>query len=253
MSSENDSQINWNEVIGKEALGENGLDIGTIKEISTDYVVTEIGMLNKKIYHLPKISAKYFNGVFLNFSLKESDLPTYEQKIKENILNDDPFSESPNRSTKEEELSIPLISEDLQVTKTIAEANIKIVKEPIKETKTVELELMHEEVTIERRSIGVNEDAFDKGKNANLSNEKTGTLSPHEESESEASMYSKKVYSIPIKKEEPLIRKNPFVREEVIIKKKPITVNKTIEDEVTTEEIKYDNEKIKKNKDRIPI
>ena len=92
MSSENDSQINWNEVIGKEALGENGLDIGTIKEISTDFVVTEIGMLNKKIYHLPKTSAKYFNGVFLNFSLKGSDLPTYEQKIKENILNDDPFS-----------------------------------------------------------------------------------------------------------------------------------------------------------------
>ncbi|HKO65133.1 MAG TPA: YsnF/AvaK domain-containing protein [Candidatus Nitrosocosmicus sp.] len=253
MSSENDSQINWNEVIGKEALGENGLDIGTIKEISTDFVVTEIGMLNKKIYHLPKTSAKYFNGVFLNFSLKESDLPTYEQKIKENILNDDPFSESPNRSTKEEELSIPLISEDLQVTKTIAEDNIKIVKEPIKETKTVELELMREEVTIERRSIGVNEDAFDKGRNTNLSNDKAGNLGPHKESESEASMYSKKVYSIPIKREEPLIRKNPFVREEVIIKKKPITVTKTIEDEVTTEEIKYDNEKIEKNKDRIPI
>jgi len=253
MSSENDSQINWDEVIGKEALGENGIDIGTIKEISANYVITEIGMLNKKIYHLPKTSAKYFNGVFLNFSLKESDLPTYEQKIKENILNEHALSESPNRSTKEEELSIPLISEDLQVTKTIAEDNIKIVKEPIKETKTVELELMHEEVTIERRNVGINEDTIEKGRNTNLINDDSSTLEPYKESEGEPSMYSKTVFSIPIKKEEPLIRKNPFVREEVIIKKKPITVTKTIEDEITTEDIKYDDEDIEKTKDRIPL
>ena len=252
MSSKNDSKINWNEVIGKEALGENGLDIGTIKEISADYVVTETGMFNKKIYHLPKTSAKYFNGVFLNFSLKESDLSTYEQKIKENVLNDDSFSESENKSTNEE-LSIPLISEDLQVTKTIAEDNIKIVKEPIKETKTVELELMHEEVTIERRNVGINEDTIEKGRNTNLINDDSSTLEPYKESEGEPSMYSKTVFSIPIKKEEPLIRKNPFVREEVIIKKKPITVTKTIEDEITTEDIKYDDEDIEKTKDRIPL
>ena len=78
-------------------------------------------------------------------------------------------------------------------------------------------------------------------------------LEHHKESQDEASKYSKTVFSIPIKKEEPLVRKIPFVREELIIKKKPITVTKTIEDEVTTEDIKYDNEEIEKTKDKIPI
>ena len=39
--------------------------------------------------------------------------------------------------------------------------------------------------------------------------------------------YSWTEYSIPIKKEEPVITKKSFVREEVIIKKKPITETKT--------------------------
>ena len=59
-------------------------------------------MLNKRIYHLPKSSAKYFNGVFLNFSLNESDFTTYEQKDKESILNSNSFSESSDKLTKEE-------------------------------------------------------------------------------------------------------------------------------------------------------
>ena len=252
MSSENDNEINWNEVVGKEALGENGLDFGTIKEISGDYIVTEVGMLNKKIYNLPKTSVKYFNGVFLNFSLNESDLSTYEQKIGESAFNDDSFSGSSDVPTKEEML-IPLISEDLKVTKTIIEDNIKIVKEPIKETKTVKIELIHEKVTIERRDVSMNDDPFDKGTNINLNNSKTSNQGPYKESDSEGLIYSKTEFSIPIKKEEPLITKKPFVREEVIIKKKPITETKTIAEEITKEEVKYDNEVKEKTKDRIPL
>ena len=164
MSSENNNEINWDEVIGKEALGENGLDFGTIKEISGDYIVTEVGMFNKKIYHLPKTSVKHFNGVFLNFSLNESDLKIYEQKIGESVFNDSSSSGSPDK-IKREEMSIPLISQDLNVTKNITEDNIKITKEPIRESKNVEIELMHENVTIERRDIKMNDNSFDKRTN----------------------------------------------------------------------------------------
>lgn len=243
MSSENENEINWNEVVGKEALGENGLDVGTIKEISDDYIVTEVGMLNKKIYHLPKTSVKYFNGVFLNFSLNESDLLTYEQKIKGSAFNDNSFSGSPDTQEKEE-MSIPLISEELHVTKNITEDSIKIVKEPIKETKTVKIELMHEKVTIKKRDVSMNDDTFDKGANINSNNSETSNQGPHKQSESKPSMYSKTEFSIPIKKEEPVITKKSFVREEVIIKKNPITETKTITEQITKEEtkeeVKYD-------------
>jgi len=234
MSSENDSEINWNEVVGKEALGENGLDFGTFKEVAGDYIVTEVGMLNKQIYHLPKSSAKYFNGVFLNFSLNESDLSIYEQKIEESAADDKSFSESQDMSTKEETL-IPLISENLQVTKNIIEDNKKIVKVPIKETKTVQIELMHEKVIIERRNVNQNDNTYEKGTNTSLKNNEASNQEPGDGSE----IYSKAEFLIPIKKEDPVITKKSFVREEVVIKKKPITETKTITEEITNEEISY--------------
>ena len=243
MSSENNNEIKWDEVIGKEALGENGLDFGTIKEISGDYIVTEVGMFNKKIYHLPKTSVKHFNGVFLNFSLNESDLNIYEQKIGESVFNDSSSSGSPDK-IKREEMSIPLISQDLNVTKNITEDNIKITKEPIRESKNVEIELMHENVTIERRDVSMNDVMLDKGTNINLSNSKTSNEGPNQKSDSEGSMYSKTEFLIPIKKEETLITKKSFVREELVINKKPITETKTIAEEITKEEVKYDNQVI---------
>jgi stress response protein YsnF len=234
MSSENDTEINWNEVVGKEALGENGLDFGTVKEVAGDYLVTEVGMLNKKIYHLPKSSAKYFNGVFLNFSLNESDLSIYEQKIDENAAGDKSFLQSQDMSTNEETL-IPLISENLQVTKNIIEDNKKIVKVPIKETKTVQIQLMHEKVTIERRNVNQNDNTYEKGTNIGLKNNMESDQEPDDGSE----IYSKAEFLIPIKREEPIITKKSFVREEVVIKKNPVTETKTITEEITNEEISY--------------
>ncbi len=221
MSSEKGKAINWNEVIGEEALGESGLDLGTIKEVTDDYIVTEAGMLNKRIYHLPKSSAKYFNGVFLNFSLNESDLTTYEQKDKESILNSNSFSESSDKLTKEE-TSIPLISEDLQVAKSITEDSIKIRKEPSKETKTVQIELVHEKVTIQKRPI------------ARSDNKSDSTYLSKPES---SSLDSKTEFRIPIKREEPVVTKKSFVREEVIVKKRPITETREVTKEVTSEKV----------------
>jgi stress response protein YsnF len=234
MSSDNNNKINWNEVVGKEALGENGLDFGTVKEVTGDYLVTEVGMLNKKIYHLPKSSAKYFNGVFLNFSLNESDLSIYEQKIDESAADDKSFLQSQDVSTNEETF-IPLISENLQVTKNIIEDNKKIVKVPIKETKTVQIQLMHEKVTIERRDVNQKDNTYEKGTNIGLKNNVESNQEPGDGSE----IYSKAEFLIPIKREEPIITKKSFVREEVVLKKNPVTETKTITEEITKEEISY--------------
>jgi stress response protein YsnF len=226
------------------------LDFGTVKEVTDDYIVTEVGMLNKKIYHLPKSSAKYFSGVFLNFSLNESDLSIYEQKIGESTPNDNFLSESLDKPTTEDIL-IPLISEDLQITKNIIEDDKKIVKEPIKETKTVQIELMHEKVIVERRIVNKNDNIYDKGTSTNLNNNEISSQVSQKGSESPGSMYSKTEFLIPIKKEEPVITKKSFVREELIVKKKPITETKTITEEITKEEVKYENEGIDKTKDKM--
>ncbi len=112
---------------------------------------------------------------------------------------------------------------------------------------------MHEKVTIERRNVNMNDDTSDKGTNSSLSNNEASKQKSYKGSDSAGSMYSKTEFSIPIKKEEPVITKKSFVREEVLVKKKPVTETKTITEEITKEEVKYDNEVIEKTKDRITL
>lgn len=241
MSTKNDKEINWNEVIEKEALGVDGLDLGTIKEVRDEYIVTETGFLTKKKYHLPKSAVKYFNGVFLDLSINELDLVNYEQKEK--VAFDDNSSYKSSDLSKEAETSIPLISEDLKVKKKILDDDVKIIKEPIKETKTVQIELMHEKVTIERNPI--NNISY---KEVNLSSTDNPSLlsESNKDSELKGPVESKTEIMIPVKREEPIITKKPFIREEIIVKKKPETETKTISEEITKEEIRYHDNDIKK-------
>ena len=61
-------------------------------------------------------------------------------------------------------------------------------------------------------------------------------------------MESRTEISIPLKREEPVVTKKPYVKEEVIVKKKPVTETKTITENITHENIEYEN---KSNKETI--
>ena len=53
----------------------------------------------------------------------------------------------------------------------------------------------------------------------------------------------KKNITIPIKKEEVgEVKKTPYVKEEVVVKKKPVTETKEVTEDITHEEIEYDNQ-----------
>ena len=71
--------INLDDVLGKEVLGIDGLDLGKVIEIGETFVVTQRGLLNKKKYHLPISSVESFDGEFLNLKINETDLESYEQ------------------------------------------------------------------------------------------------------------------------------------------------------------------------------
>ena len=98
------------------------------------------------------------------------------------------------------------------------------------ETKTVEIELTREVVTIERRPVDNNSSLYD-----------SSIQSSNQFSSIEGPVKSRTEISIPLKREEPVITKKPYVKEEVIVKKKPITETKTITEDIIHENIKYDN------------
>lgn len=237
VSSDKSEEIEWNKVIEKEAMGENGLDLGTIKQVEDDYIVSEMGGLTKKKYKLPKSLAKSFNGVFLNFSVNDSDLSAYEIGQDPMDSKTDPLVKSLEGMPTEEEVLVPLIGEHLTVTKKISEDNVKLIKESLKETKTVQIELMHEKITIERRTIDNANISFNSKSKSSLTDSETKSSSI----ESKGHDYSKTEILIPIKREEPIITKRPFVREEIVVNKKPVTETKEITEEVTSERISTDD------------
>src|SRR5919198_1425334 len=148
----------WNEVIKKEARGRNDADLGEVLEVKDDIVVTEIGSLSKEKFYLPKSIPHGFNGHTLLFDITE-------EEAKEKFTNDPASTqESEIQSTiststtteADVERPIPVIEEKLEVSKkeTIQEA--KVIKKPRIDFKTVEVELTHEELIIEKRSVEAN-------------------------------------------------------------------------------------------------
>ena len=99
---------------------------------------------------------------------------------------------------------IPLMSEKLDITKRVMVDETVITKKPVKETKTVEVQLIREEIdSIERRP-------------------------PSDETKAEAQdpIQSPEEIKIPLRREEAEVTKKPYVKEEVIVKKKTVTDKK---------------------------
>ena len=210
----------WNEVIKKEARGRNAADLGEVLEVRDDIIVTERGTLNKEKFYLPKSVPHGFNGNTLLFDITE-------EEAKETFMNDPVLTQGTEIQSKtfaartNIERPIPVIEEKLELTKkeTIEEA--KVIKKPSIEFKTVEIELTHEELIIEKRPI---EDNI------------TSSSSPTPEI-----VQSKAEISILLKREDVIISKKPHVKEEIIIKKVPVSETKTISEQLISEKFSVRN------------
>jgi stress response protein YsnF len=225
-----DKNIDWNAVIKKEAVGIGGIDLGEVYDVKDEYIITQKGLLDKKWYHIPRSLIETFDGIALRLKVTESELVGYE-KTEERKPEDTLSSfESSDVSKAIETITIPLMAEDVDVKKNIAEDNVNIIKEPVKETKTVNINLTHEEVLIERRPPK-------EGSYSNIL-----SMQPTERKSSESSsiedFVDKKIeISIPLKREEAIITRKPYVKEEVVVKKKPVTETKEVKEDVTHEKI----------------
>jgi len=73
-----DTEIDWNDVIKKEARGINDLDLGEVQEIAEDKVIVQKGIIEKNVFHLPKSQIKSYDGQVLQFNISEGELKSYE-------------------------------------------------------------------------------------------------------------------------------------------------------------------------------
>ena len=228
--------INLDDIIKKEVIGIDGLDLGKVIEIGETYVVTQRGLIDKKKYHLPISSIESFDGEILNLKINETDLKSYEQT--ENNLFEGYSSFKSSDMSHEVQTTIPLIDEKLEVTKKTIEENMLIIKEPIKETKIVEVELIHDKVTITKRPFKENNVAKKIGSHSHKLESNNSHSQTDKEEEDMGNFDDTTEIIMTLEKEEPIIVKRSHVKEEVIVKKETLFETKTITEELIHEHMK---------------
>jgi uncharacterized protein (TIGR02271 family) len=214
-SSPGDAVVNWDRIIHKNVRTLDNQDMGKVIAVPNDEDTIIISSQSGgEQYKIPRSFVSGFNGaeVLLNVtaykimssSYKVDNASVYEAKPSD-IITDE--------RQQEEEATIPLIEERLNVSKKTSTTQYTITKEPITEEKTIEVPVTHEELFVEKR--------------------------PPKDSSSSAQgpVKSKTEIKVPIMREEVEITKDAYVKEEVVVKKKPVTETRTVSDTVTSERI----------------
>jgi uncharacterized protein (TIGR02271 family) len=220
--SSSSSSIDWSDVIKKEARGSNDEDLGEVQEVGQDYVLVQRGMINKDKFYIPKDVVESYDGDVLRFSISEED-------AKSRFLGDSPPPSPENEGLSaarkaEETTTVPITEERLNASKRESTREATITKEPVTETKTVEVPVTHEEISVEKRPASGSTPA-------------------------ERPVQSKTETKVPLKREEVQVTKQPYVKEEVSVKKKPVTETRTVTDKVTSEKVKVKDNDVGEEKE----
>ena len=227
MSTE-EGRINWNDVIKKEARGKNDEDLGKVQEVGDTYVLVQKGLISKEKFYIPQSEVEGYDGDVLRFKISEDDIrskylgdmpPSVSSSVDDNTNNKE--EENIAKQEESESTRVPLVEEKLNVSKrevTYKEATL--IKEPVTETKTVEVPVTHEELIVERRPP---------------------TEATTSQDELKPPVTTREEIKIPLKKEEFEVKKEPYVKEEAVIKKKRVEERKTITEDVKSEKLVDDS------------
>jgi|SRR5215203_505207 len=233
-------EIPWNEIIKKEARGIDNADFGEVENVNSEYVLTQKGIIDKEFFSFPKNLVQGYDGDRVWFKVTEEEARnSYMQSQNVNLdqgdfssnnIETETSTDNSLSNTKEEKI-IPLMAEKLDIAKTEVVDEVIITKEPVKDTKTEQIPVMHEELTIEIRPVTNNQSSLfssNNNNNNNTSSEENEILKPVE---------NKTHIRIPLKREEVEVSRTPYVKEEIVVKKKPVSETQTVTEELVSERI----------------
>ena len=218
-SSPGDAVVNWDRIIHKNVRTLDNQGMGKVIAVPNDEDTIIISSQSGgEQYKIPRSVVSGFNGaeVLLNetaykimsSSYRIDNADVYEAKPSE-IITGGHQQEDKN----DEETTVPLIEERLNVSKRASTNQYTITKEPVTEKKTIEVPVTHEELVVEKRPA------------------KEASPSVH------GPVKSKTEIKVPLNREEVEVTKESFVKEEVVVKKKPVTETKTVSDTLRSERI----------------
>ena len=224
--SSSSSITDWNSIIGKNVKTVDYQDAGKVigaVDNEEKIIISYEGPHSSYNYRVPKNRIQGFDGPDLLLSIARAELADYEISDIENYAAQLKSIKTEKKDGEEEEITVPVIEEKLNVSKKVLTDEVTIIKEPVTETKTIEVSLMHEEIVIEKRPPATAEE------------DNTTTL------ENPPSKTTRTEIRIPLIHENAKIKKEPRVKEEIVIRKKPRTETKTVSEFVTKEKVDTGN------------
>lgn len=69
--------IDWNDILKKEAEGINNEDLGEVQEVTQDYVLVEKGVINREKFYTAKMNNKQKTYQFNQISQHRRKLPPF--------------------------------------------------------------------------------------------------------------------------------------------------------------------------------
>jgi uncharacterized protein (TIGR02271 family) len=214
----------WHSTVGKNVKTVDYQDAGKVigaAENEDTIIISYEGPHSSYNYRVPKRYVQGFNDPDLLLSIARAELADYE-------ISDIQDYAAQLRSIKtgkkggEEEITVPVIEEKLNISKKVITEEATIIKEPIMQTKILEVSVMHEEIVIEKRAA-----ASEEG-------DTTAVEYPPPKN-------TRTVIRVPLIHEVVKIKKEPYLKEEILIRKKPRTETKTVSEFVTTEKVDTSN------------
>src|SRR5918995_1276364 len=155
--------IDWGDVIKKEARGINDEDFGEVQDIQGNYVLVQKGIIDKEKFYIPKDQAESYDGDVLRFRISKADLDQYQHEPPSTWDSDSARETTTYERDTIEEERIPLSEERLDVSKISQENQARVTKKPVTERKTVEVPLKREEAQVSKKPY-VKEEAVIKKK-----------------------------------------------------------------------------------------
>src|SRR5215203_2563293 len=231
MSSSADQQplpiTDWSSIMGKNVKTVDYQHAGkVIAAVDNEeaIIISSEGPHSSYNYRVPKERVQGLDEPDLLLSIARAELADYE-------INDIQTYSAQLRSIKtekggEEERIVPIIEEKLNVSKKVITDEATIIKEPVTETKTIEVSLMHEEIDIEKRPP------------TSSSEGNTTVLENHPP----PPRNTRTQIRVPLIHEEVKIKKESYVKEEIVIRKKPRTETKTVSEFVISEKVDTGND-----------
>ncbi len=238
------SNINWADVIKKEARGKTDKDdLGKVQKVWDNHILTVKGILKKTYFYISKELVECFDGQILRFKVteKEKDAkeviinmsPTVEECQSSSSSTNSPLSQSSKNGQtddhviKDLEDSNAMVEKQSQIKETIAEKEIADVSLVFREIPYRALPYKHIVKPLPFRIMPI----------------LTLTLMPLPlpniiAREVEKSLITNTKVTIPLKHEEtvaPLIIENPSLIEEIIEKRESMAETKRIKDEILRE------------------